>query len=361
MIRVCHLISGDLWAGAEVMAFQLIKAQRDSGNLSVSAIVFNEGTLCERLRDLGVEVHVFEEKKYSFFPLLLKIVKVLKNQKNEIVHSHRYKENLLAFLASLFLPSIRLVSTLHGLQEKGLLLRTRLFYHVNFFLLSRFYLKTVAVSSDMHIACLKQMKFKPEKVAVVHNGIAVPPETRTQKRNDVFVVGSCGRFFPVKNYPLMVEIARILKPKTAIVFKLAGDGPGRPHLESLIAQYGLESSFELCGHKSDLTDFYRGLDVFINTSLHEGIPMSILEAMSYAVPVVGSKTGGIKEIIEEGKDGFFAQSGDAEGFAQKCLFLFENPEAHRTMGKNAREKIISSFSIQSCAEGYLKVYKQAMR
>ena len=88
--------------------------------------------------------------------------------------------------------------------------------------------------------------------------------------------------------------------------------------------------------------------------------MSILEAMSYGVPVIGSKTGGIVEIIDDGKDGFLVPSGDANGFVKKCLLIFQDVKMRNRIGAAAREKILSSFSVQSCAEAYYKIYRQLL-
>ena len=91
----------------------------------------------------------------------------------------------------------------------------------------------------------------------------------------------------------MVEIAREVNKETdKIRFELAGDGPDRAMIMGLIERYRLEKTFMLRGFVENLVDFYQGLDIYLNTSLHEGIPMSILEAMSYEIPIVGPNMGG---------------------------------------------------------------------
>ena len=98
----------------------------------------------------------------------------------------------------------------------------------------------------------------------------------------------------------------------------------------------MSSCFFLKGHQHDMASFYRGLDLYINTSIHEGIPMTILEALAHGLPVIAPAVGGIVEIIEDGKDGFLIDSRDPCRFAEKCLLLMENCELRKTMAKAAR-------------------------
>jgi L-malate glycosyltransferase len=361
MINICHLISGDLWAGAEVMAFELISVHYNSPDTSVNVVVLNGGTLSQRLREIGIETYVFNEKEFSFFQLLNKICEVLKNRNINIIHSHRYKENLLAFFASIFLPSIRLISTQHGMPENNTHLRSRLIHSLNFILLSHFFTMTVTVSHDIHTIFIKRLRFKNKNTAVIHNGVTLPLLPNVVLKSDAFIIGSAGRFFPIKNYPLMIEIAHRLKNEPGIKFKLAGEGPERLKLEEATKRYKVERHFELCGHQTNMPAFYCQIHIFLNTSFQEGIPMSILEAMSYGIPVIASKTGGILEIIDDGKDGFLVRSDDAEGFADKCFFLFKNTKVREQMGVAARDKIVKSFSIQSCADKYRMIYKKVIK
>ena len=99
-------------------------------------------------------------------------------------------------------------------------------------------------------------------------------------------------------------------------FELAGDGPERPALEAMVQRHGLNAGFILKGHQDDMESFYRGLDIYINTSVHEGIPMTILEALAHGLPVIAPAVGGIVEIIEDGKEGFLIDGRSTGDFAE---------------------------------------------
>ncbi len=356
MTKICHIISGDLWAGAEVMAYGLITTLSKNSAISVMAIVLNKGTLYTKLCDAGIQTYLIDESASLFASVLKQIRIIVRDNTITILHAHRYKENLLALCVKLLGARVKLITTQHGLPEQTTALKSRIVHTLNFFILSRFFYSTVAVSNDIYKWFLTKRHFSKKKCALIHNGIALPPVLPTNQQPLQFIIGSAGRFMPVKNYALLIEIARLCKPYTNISFWLAGDGLLKPDLLALVNYYGLSDSFKFLGHKSDLTDFYAQINLFINTSLHEGIPMSILEAMSFGKPVIGSKTGGIVEIISEGENGFLVDTSDTQGFANRCIDLASNPAKTLQLGERARKTIEEHFSIDACAIKYALLY-----
>ena len=361
-LKVLHLVSGDLWAGAESMAFNLLRRLKSRDDLELSVILLNEGKLAAKLRAEGIAVRVIDESLNSFTALARKILHIAGENPPDIIHSHRYKENFLAALISLRGGGIRLVATQHGLPElhtKGPGFFSRIKLRANFLVLSRFF-TTVAVSEDIRGILAGRFGFRKDKVEVIHNGIELPAPPSRSERDGPFVIGSSGRIFPVKDYPLMVEVARAVADGCPedVRFELAGDGPGLPELESLVWSRGLDGSFILKGRQDDMDAFYRGLDVFLNTSVHEGIPMTILEALAHGLPVIAPAVGGIVEIIDDGKDGFLIRGRAPGNFAAKCLYLKDNPEERRKMALAAREKAVRAFSAEAMADGYYRLYRR---
>jgi len=343
-----------------VMAYHLLKGLREYDELTLSAILLNEGRLAEEIRNLGIEVHVVDESKTSLFHILLGIRQILSKRPPDVIHSHRYKENILAYLISKSIHDAKLIGTQHGMPEvhgEKSSLRQQFITKWNFFVLSRCFHQAVAVSRDMQNAFVKQYGFDKMKVSVIHNGIEVP-EISTKRYNVCpFVIGSSGRLFPVKDYPFMVKIAKAIREKTSRVsFNLAGDGPERPKLHALIQQYRLNGTFVLKGHLKDMSAFYQGLDLYLNTSIHEGIPMSVLEAMAHGLPVIAPKVGGFAEIVDNGVDGYLLSERDPRDFAEKCLILHENKEMWQQMSQAARQKVVREFSMENMARKYYNLY-----
>jgi len=363
-MKVLTLVSGDLWAGAETMACNLLRRLKDYEDLELSVILLNQGRLADELKSIGLTVHVVDEHLNSFWQIFQKIREIIGGSPPDIIHSHRYKENLLALLFSGCCRAIKLVSSQHGLPQchdgkSGINLRIKTL--INFWSLSRFF-TTVAVSEEIRNALTSRFGFRQDRVEVIHNGIEFPVINASRDKAGPFVIGSSGRLFPVKDYPLMVEIARAVTASGMqdIRFELAGDGPELPKLEALIQKYALNAAFILKGHQADMDTFYRGLDIYLNTSLHEGIPMTILEALANGLPVVAPAVGGIIEIIEDGKEGFLVGCRTAKAFAEKCLFLKENKGEHQRMTQAAREKAARAFSAERMADSYRLLYRQLL-
>ncbi len=356
-MRVMHFISGDLWAGAEAMAATLNTELHASPDLQLLVLLLNDGRLAEVLTDAGVEVVVLNEAQHSFASLIATARGLTNRFRPQLIHAHRYKENILAGLASDFGRKIRLLTTQHGLPEKesG---RGGLIASLNRRLLRHRFAKIVGVSEAIRSYFLDAVAIPSDRLTVIHNGIALPDQVIRHAATSRLHVGSAGRLFPVKDYALMIDIAHCVNqtaPGTR--FSLAGDGPLRTALEKQVRDCGMSASFALPGHSAAMSQFYRQLDVYLNTSLHEGIPMSILEAMAHGLPVVAPNVGGISEMIDHGVDGFLVTERTPEAFAAPLLQL-QDVALRRRIGTAAREKVRTRFSAQKMTAAYLRLYQE---
>lgn len=361
--RVVHILSGDLWAGAEVMAVNLLKGLNASGYCHLVVVLLNEGRVAQTLRSDGLKVFVIPESNTSFAHILLSFRKIIKDFCPDIIHSHRYKENVISYLASgrWITGNARplLVSTQHGMPEgygRKPSIKSRIISSINYFLLSRGFDQCVAVSEDLRANMIQHLGLRREKIPTIRNGIAIPESSATIGRKE-FVVGSCGRFFSVKNFTLFVEIAAMLRSRLSEVrFVLAGDGPQREALSQLCRSHGLDGIFSMPGHVDDMASLYNGMDLFINTSLHEGIPMSVLEALGHGVPVLAPRVGGFPEIIDHGKDGFLIEGHDPGLFAGTCVEILTDRKLLFSMSSAARDKVKTKFSSARMADDYFHLY-----
>ncbi len=357
---VCHLVSGDLWAGAEVMVFHLLKALSNINTLSVSAIVFNDGRLASELKNAGIELTVIEESRYSFPVLVYKSYQVLRTKNVSILHSHRRKENFIALVVAIFLRGVKLIHTQHGMPESSPANRLNLssiISGINFKLLSLFFHRNVVVSNEIRKLLIFQRGFHEQKTVAIHNGIPDTTFLSTNRNTGAqpFTIGSAGRLVKVKDFGLFIAISDLLRNYDQIKFLLAGDGPLYSELSRKISESGL-NNFTFSGNVDDMNSFYSKVDLFLNTSLHEGVPMSILEAMSYGKPVIAPRVGGIPEIIEDGVEGFLIDGREPHKFADKCLFLSSTPDVYQRLADSAREKIATCFSVSAMAQKYYQTY-----
>lgn len=364
-IKVLLLASGDLWAGAEAVVYQLAVALRAKPTIQHTVVLLNHGRLETMCRQEGIVTHVIDETRLGFSSLLLKLITVCRCFRPDIIHAHRYKENLLATLTATVCGQPKLITTVHGLSEemdssfKGTIKGA-----LNHFLLRSVFDTTVAVSRDIAVSLEERYGVPANKLATIVNGIDVRNGTRAKKtaRGDMITIGSAGRLFPVKDYPLMVDIARLTYAKRANVhFVLAGDGPQKETILKRIRTYGLEDRFTLLGQVNDMSAFYAGLDIYINTSTHEGLPMTVLEAMARHMPVVAFDVGGLGEIVSHGHDGYLIKERDAGAFSRSLIELIDDVDRLDTFGKNARNTVHKEFSITRMTESYYGAYARLVR
>ena len=356
------MISGDLWAGAEMMCLRLLTGLRRIEGVELSAILMNEGKLAREIRKLGVPIEIVDETRVNFFRALRQVQQILLKTRPVILHTHRQKENILAFLASkkarLRIP---MICTQHGLDEPQARLKWKLLSGVNRYILSRHFRKVVAVSEDMGITLSKKLQLPARKLVVIHNGTEIRDPIRRIPGGDSFVIGSAGRLFPVKDYPFLVKVAaEVNRHEKNVRFELAGEGPEFGKLSGQIRESGLEEIFSLKGFVEDMEKFYLGLDLYISTSLHEGFPMSVLEAMSHGLPIVAPVEGGIREAVADGSEGFLIEGRDPEQFAQKCLELYRNRDLRDRIGAASSERVRREFSIDAMAGKYYELYMAAI-
>ena len=365
MIKVAHIISGDLWAGAEVMTFNLMAALCKIRGLKIYAILLNEGQLSRKLRKNGIQVYVVNEKKLSFPKIVFRLNDILWNIKPDILHSHRYKENILAYFYKKFCGPAILVATQHGMPENfegAKRLPHSVVTQLNLFLLKRAFQKLVCVSNDIKKKFSIQFGGRKEVLSVIHNGINMPSEINALNPDGLFRIGTAGRLFPVKDYPLFVKIAHeILKVDPKVRFLLAGEGPERARLQELVDKYNICQNFVFLGHVENMETFYGGLDLYLNTSVHEGIPMSVLEAMAHGVPVVAPKTGGLQEIVVDAKSGFLINSREPKEFADVCLNIIKDQKLYKTLSIGAYKRVETAFSAEHMAFRYTQLYEELWR
>lgn len=210
-----------------------------------------------------------------------------------------------------------------------------------------------------------------EKLTVIHNGIDVadydPEKTRGDLRSvyglaeGTIIVGSTGRIVPRKGYELFIEAADIalgeLGEKGRVVkFAVVGDTPyffrddHLSNLKRMVADKGLSDSFIFTGFRDDVRPCLRDFDIFvIPSSYPDPFPRSVIEAMSFALPVVGFRAGGIVESVEDGVTGILSEPGNARQMANAIVRLVADKSLRVSMGKAGRERVKEKFSAQAVA------------
>jgi L-malate glycosyltransferase len=360
-LRVVHLVSGDQWAGAEVMQMHLLTHLAHTPACAPSVICLNEGELSGRLRSAGVAVTVFPESKLSFAQILRRAAGLLAQQRPAVLHSHRYKEHYLAALLAPWL-GVRAVATVHGLPEPSRARRVgyELQAAMTFRLLRSRFDRIVAVSAEMRRQLLQRYRLAAGKVEVVINGVPIPAEQGPLRVDSVVHIGSVGRLVRVKRFELFLDVAAALcRQHSNLRFSILGDGPDRDLLIRRAAALGLEDHFQLVESTPNPHSYYASLDLYLNTSAHEGLTLSVLEAMAHRVPVVASAVGGIPEIVRAGRDeGVLIDSADPRDYAAALSTMIADAAARSRVGQRGSDRVRAHFSAEAMAHSYGCLYQQ---
>ena len=366
-LTVCHVFSGDLWAGAEVVIFNLLSCLNEDPRLRILALSLNEGELTDRLRGAGIATHVIPEARHGLIGILGRAARTLRGADVTILHSHRYKENVLARLLAPRLGIRELVTTIHGMPEapttsSGQALRARVRAGVDYFVLRRFFSSVVAVSAEMKRALVSGYGFREDQVEVIRNGGRFPRRTSTPRASGVPLhIGTVARMVQVKGLDLFLEAAALLRRQApGVRFSILGDGPLREPLLRRAEALGIADCTEFLAPRPDAFAYYESLDVYVNTSLHEGLPLSIVEAMACGRPIVSAAVGGIPEVVTHGEHGFLVEGREASRFADACLALIRDEPLRVAMGERAAATAHSRLSAPTMADAYRRLYERCV-
>jgi glycosyltransferase involved in cell wall biosynthesis len=365
-ISVCHIASGDHWGGAEVQVATLLRRLREYSELQLSAIVLNRGRLAEELEKLQIDVKVIPQNQNSFRRIYSVALEFLQPRNVHVLHSHRYKENLLAMLLARQCGTSNQVRTLHGHPEPGGA------KHKLVYLMDRVTGRLAAdavVSVSNDLTRYISTYIAPDKIAVIPNGIDLEQVQSSLSRKaakkklglaeGVPVIGTVSRLEPVKRLDLFLSAAMNiqLQLKNA-VFLVVGDGSQEKSLRSLIRGSNIEGRVHFLGHRDDVCDVMRAMDILLITSDREGLPLAVLEAMALGVPVVARKVGGISEVLEDEISGMLVSSSEPQALSRACVRVLRNETLKDRMIRAARIQVEEKFSATRNADEMLTLYRR---
>jgi glycosyltransferase involved in cell wall biosynthesis len=201
-----------------------------------------------------------------------------------------------------------------------------------------------------------------EKVAYVPNGVRPPAQVwKVQMRSGRPVIGMVARLVPEKDVAGFLHSAQLLAatyPQAR--FKIAGDGPLRGRLIRLARKLGIERNVSFLGVLADIEQFLAGLDVLAVSSVAEGTPLAIIEAMGAGIPVVATAVGGIPDQIEHGVSGVLVAPGDPLALAEGVISLIESPRRARDLAELARTRAELRFRLDASVNTIEAVYAAAL-
>ncbi|MCI0463330.1 MAG: glycosyltransferase [Gemmataceae bacterium] len=279
-----------------------------------------------------------------------RLLQLCRSERVTIWHGHDYKSNLLGVLLSRFWP-LRLVTTVHGWVKHTR--RTPLYYAIDRLCLPR-YEKVICVSQDLYEAS-RAAGVPAGRCVLIENAIDTAEFTRrraaaeAKRRRGIpegrFVVGAVGRLSAEKGFDLLIRAAdRLLREGLDLELLIVGEGEEHPRLEALAAELGRADRIRLLGYRPDVRDLYESMDVFALSSLREGLPNVLLEAMALEVPVTATRIAGVPRLVADDQTGLLVEPGSVDGLAQALRRLLLDPALSQRLGRAGRALIEQRYS-----------------
>ncbi|MBI4686387.1 MAG: glycosyltransferase [Nitrospirae bacterium] len=306
---------------------------------------------------LGIDVHVVPMKKPYDIVSIIKLAKLFREYKIDIVNTHSGVDSWIGGLAS-------------KIAKVPVLVRTR---HLNI-PLRKSLLNFIHYLPDVYITCGNNMRnnlvascgFRADKVVSIPTGVGMEffDVTRTPQAKlkyglnmDSVVITNAGILRSVKGHEITLRAVKpVLQSIPHARFLIVGDGPLRGALEKLAEELGISRYVIFTGFIEDIPEIYSFTDVAVLSSWSEGLPQSLLQAMAAGVPVVATNVGGVPEVVTDQKTGILVEPGDYEGLAKGIIRILNNPEEPALLTKNAKNIVLSEHSLNQMLSKIEELY-----
>ena len=327
----------------------------------------DEGEWATDVRAQGVEVVALHRRKGFRPDLGRRIARLAAERGTDLLHCHQYSPFVYGRIATFWNRKLRLVYTEHGrLSDAPPTWKRRM---VNP-LLARFDGAIVAVSDELRRYMI-DARFPAARVGVIHNGIDVGTRASAADRltarrglgidEETFVAISVARLDPVKDFGTLLEaFAAVRRQAPGARLLVVGDGPERRWMAERAAQPDLEGSVHLVGFRSDVRALLTAADVYVNSSISEGISITILEAMAAGLPVVATAVGGTPEVLIDGGGGLLVPARDAGQLAAAMLALAADPQRRAALAAAGRRRLETAFTIDRMVDEYVGTYRRLL-
>jgi len=261
-----------------------------------------------------------------------------------------------------------MIRTHHG---KGMIGSTQKYNMIERFNANFLTNKIIAVSHDLK-RFLQEHGLPAPKITVIHNGIEVHTSVNDKiiKKlcvelgipDDMKIIGTVGRLVPIKDHKTFLFGAKlILESEPNVRFVIVGDGPLMAELKK--QSYELDIATHVCftGFREDTDILLNMFDVFCLTSIHEGIPMALLEAMSLGKPIVATRVGGISEVIDDNGSGLLIDSENPQSFADACIKVLRDKNLRASLSERAVSVVKEKFTLDVTVRLTQDLYRRVVQ
>ncbi len=364
-VRIVYVITrADEIGGAQVHVRELASAMHAAGH-EVTVLAGMAGVLFDQLARRRVPVRLVPDlvrpiAAHRDLAALRQLTALFKELRPNLVTTHSSKAGWLGRLAARQLR-IPVIFTAHGWAfTEGVPRTRRTVYALAERLMSRLADHIITVSEYDRRLALDYRIALPNKITCIHNGVpdllAVSASTPQPARGPVRIV-MLGRFAAQKDHASLLHALAGLRAEPWRL-DLAGDGPDQASVEALAADLGLACRVRLLGHRDEIADLLRQSEILALISRWEGLPYSVLEAMSAGLPVIASAVGGVPEALIDGETGILVPRDDVAALRGALASLISDPERRRRLGTAARRRYERAFRFERMLSETLAIYER---
>jgi glycosyltransferase involved in cell wall biosynthesis len=370
-MKILHVIDSGGFYGAEVMLVNLVEEQVRQGLQPVIASIgepwIEEKPLEVEAKKRGLPVKIFRMRPGLNIRGVRQLLRYCHEEKFDLIHSHGYKCNILLGPLPRFIRKKPLLSTLHGWTSTTGITKMRIYEWLD--AMSLRFLDGVILVNKKMLRHPKLARLKKEKLFVVDNGISVTPYGSTMLGpldpnivefcRDGFVIGSIGRYSVEKGFDILLKAFRLVLDEVSNAkLLLLGEGDQRPQFESIIAENNLTDNVMLTGYRQDAWRYLSLMKVYVISSLTEGLPITLLEAMRSKVPVVATRVGGIPDVLKDGAGGLLVDPGNSNKLAEAITSIWFEPDICKKRVEYSCTRFEQRYSSRIMSENYSKIYKE---
>jgi len=251
------------------------------------------------------------------------------------------------------------VLSFHGTDHAGPL---PAWYRVIAALAARSATHLFTVSEQSRELLVRSLGLAKTRIGIIPNGIDTTtfiPNTGRFPQQKRVVVGTVGNLSPVKNQTLLVRAcAQLLGCGYDVELRIAGEGRERARIMEAASLLGVSRSVHLLGHVDDVPSFLRTLDLFVLSSDSEAHPNALIEAMACALPCIGSRVGGIPDVLADDSVGRLFDAGDLSGLVAAMTELITAPETRGPLGRRARKRVEERYTVEEMIRRYADLYSE---
>lgn len=344
-LHVLEIMTNALVGGMETYVRNLLRLMPPD-RFRVTCLCPYESEVTEALRSLNGAVFIARMDDDPPWRSIQTAVEIVRNYDVDLIHAHLPKAHALGGLAGT-LTRTPVVATVHGntitTHELGIQRTTGT--------------NLIAVCQEAYMQALA-MGVPLERVSLIRNGVDVDFFKPSPAARDAFraslriapetpLVGFVGRIDTEKGPDQFLQAAQVIHAEVPEAhFVLVGTGHQYDKMQALTVELGLQEVVRFAGLWPDTSQVYPGMDLLLQTSRIEGLPLTLLEAMACGLPVVAIGVGGVPEIVEEGRTGMLAGPGDWRGVGQRAVALLEHPSSMTAMGEAGRRRAESQFDLR---------------